>query len=80
MAPGFKLSFTAVLVLIWLAVRYSGNANSGRIVRVGRAAKQMWTMQMMLLFGLALILVMLLRPTGLWPSPIRKREFARNQE
>lgn len=53
MAPGFKLSFTAVLVLIWLAVRYSGNANSGRIVRVGRAAKQMWTMQMMLLFGLA---------------------------
>lgn len=32
----------------------------------------------MLLFGLALILVMLIRPTGLWPSPIRKREFARN--
>ena len=32
----------------------------------------------MLLFGLALILVMLLRPTGLWPSPIRKREFARD--
>lgn len=32
----------------------------------------------MLLFGLALILVMLLRPTGVWPSPIRKREFARD--
>jgi branched-chain amino acid transport system permease protein len=32
----------------------------------------------MLLFGLALILVMLIRPTGLWPSPIRKREFERN--
>jgi len=32
----------------------------------------------MLLFGLALILVMLIRPTGLWPSPIRKREFQRN--
>lgn len=31
----------------------------------------------MLLFGLALILVMLIRPTGLWPSPIRRREFAR---
>ncbi len=30
----------------------------------------------MLLFGLALILVMLLRPAGLWPSPIRKRELA----
>ena len=33
----------------------------------------------MLLFGLALILVMLIRPTGLWPSPIRKREFDRNE-
>jgi branched-chain amino acid transport system permease protein len=30
----------------------------------------------MLLFGLALILVMLLRPAGIWPSPIRRREFA----
>ena len=33
----------------------------------------------MLLFGLALILVMLVRPTGLWPSPIRKREFANDE-
>lgn len=30
----------------------------------------------MLLFGLALILVMLYRPAGVWPSAIRKREFA----
>ena len=30
----------------------------------------------MMLFGLALILVMLLRPSGLWPSPIRRREVA----
>lgn len=29
----------------------------------------------MLLFGLALILVMLFRPAGLWPSPTRKREL-----
>lgn len=29
----------------------------------------------MLLFGLALILVMLYRPAGLWPSAIRRREF-----
>jgi branched-chain amino acid transport system permease protein len=29
-----------------------------------------------LLFGLALILVMLLRPAGLWPSPVRRRELA----
>jgi len=33
----------------------------------------------MLLFGLALILVMLLRPAGLWPSPIRRREFAQRE-
>ncbi len=30
----------------------------------------------MLIFGLALILVMRLRPAGLWPSTTRKREFA----
>jgi branched-chain amino acid transport system permease protein len=30
----------------------------------------------MLLFGLALILVMLLRPAGLWPETTRRREFA----
>ena len=29
----------------------------------------------MLLFGLALVLMMLLRPAGLWPSKVRKREF-----
>ena len=33
----------------------------------------------MLLFGLALILVMLLRPAGLWPSPIRRRELAQRR-
>jgi branched-chain amino acid transport system permease protein len=30
----------------------------------------------MLLFGLALIAVMLFRPAGLWPSRVRKRELA----
>ncbi len=30
----------------------------------------------MLIFGLALILVMLFRPAGLWPSAVRKRELA----
>lgn len=29
----------------------------------------------MLLFGLALILIMIYRPSGLWPSRIRRREF-----
>jgi branched-chain amino acid transport system permease protein len=31
----------------------------------------------MLLFGLALVLMMLFRPAGLWPSKVRKRELAR---
>jgi len=31
----------------------------------------------MLLFGLALVLMMLFRPAGLWPSKIRKRELSR---
>ena len=34
----------------------------------------------MLLFGLALILVMLYRPAGLWPSAVRQREFAEAAE
>ncbi|CAK0774680.1 branched chain amino acid/phenylalanine ABC transporter membrane subunit LivM [Gammaproteobacteria bacterium] len=29
----------------------------------------------MLLFGLALVVVMRFRPSGLWPSPVRRREF-----
>ena len=34
----------------------------------------------MLLFGLALILVMLYRPAGLWPSATRRRELAASEE
>jgi len=30
----------------------------------------------MLLFGLALVLMMLYRPAGLWPSRRREREFS----
>jgi branched-chain amino acid transport system permease protein len=34
----------------------------------------------MLIFGLALVVMMRFRPAGLWPSTIRKREFARDPE
>ena len=34
----------------------------------------------MLLFGIALIAVMLLRPAGLWPSPVRRRELSGNDD
>jgi branched-chain amino acid transport system permease protein len=33
----------------------------------------------LLVFGLALILVMLLRPSGLWPSSLRRRELASDE-
>lgn len=34
----------------------------------------------MLLFGLALVCVMIYRPAGLWPSAVRRRELSRNKE
>ncbi|OZI32736.1 ABC transporter ATP-binding protein [Bordetella genomosp. 1] len=34
----------------------------------------------MLLFGLAMVCVMLFRPAGLWPSAVRKRELAGNRQ
>jgi branched-chain amino acid transport system permease protein len=34
----------------------------------------------MLLFGLALVLMMLFRPAGLWPSSVRRRELASSRE
>ena len=34
----------------------------------------------MLLFGLALVLMMLFRPSGIWPSSIRRRELAGNAD
>jgi branched-chain amino acid transport system permease protein len=34
----------------------------------------------MLMFAVALIVVMILRPEGLWPSPVRRRELHQNDE
>jgi branched-chain amino acid transport system permease protein len=34
----------------------------------------------MLLFGLALVAMMLYRPAGLFPSSVRRRELARRSE
>ena len=34
----------------------------------------------MLLFGLALVLMMLFRPAGLWPSSVRRRELAAERQ
>ena len=52
MAPGFKLSFLAVLVLVWMARRLVP-VQSGSLLSVPlRASRQLGGMQLMLLFGL----------------------------
>ena len=33
------------------------------------------TTAVLLVFGIALVAIMLYRPAGLWPSPVRKREL-----
>jgi len=68
--PGVVLG-VVLLVVLPEALRYIGEFQRyvfGRIL-VDPADLRL------LLFGLALILVMLLRPSGLWPSPTRKREL-----
>ena len=59
LAPGFKLSFSAVLVLIWLARRYSGRFDSGRILRPLFAVRQLGAVQALLLFGLMPLTVLI---------------------
>jgi branched-chain amino acid transport system permease protein len=54
------------------ALRYVGPIQQEWFGRVWVDASEL----RMLLFGLALVAMMLFRPAGLWPSRIRKREFA----
>jgi len=53
LAPGFKLSFTAVLLLLWFARRGAGGPAGTWLMRAANVARQLGTMQMFLLFGLA---------------------------
>ena len=52
LAPGFKLSFLAVLVLIWMARRLALVQSGGVLTWPLRASCQLGGMQVMLLFGL----------------------------
>lgn len=68
--PGVVLG--AVLVtMLPEALRYIGPLQEGLIGRVVVDPADL----RMLLFGIALVLVMLFRPQGLWPSPVRAREL-----
>lgn len=69
--PGVILG-TVLLVALPEALRYLGPLQQAVFGRVLADPADL----RLLVFGLALILVMLLRPSGLWPSPVRRRELA----
>ena len=69
--PGVILG-AVLLVVLPEALRYIGDLQNAMLGRVVVDPSDL----RLLLFGLALVSMMLLRPSGLWPSPIRKREFA----
>ena len=52
MAPGFKLSFGAVLVLVWLARRLPPRGHSMILARTLHYLRQLTAMQFALLLGL----------------------------
>ncbi len=73
--PGVILG-AVLLVMLPEALRYLGplqQAVFGRVIADPADLR-------LLMFGLALVLVMVLRPSGLWPSTIRRREFAADEE
>ncbi|MGI9047728.1 MAG: branched-chain amino acid ABC transporter permease, partial [Burkholderiales bacterium] len=68
--PGVILG-AIILVILPEALRYLGPLQQSMFGQVIIDPADL----RMLVFGLALILVMLFRPAGLWPSPTRKREL-----
>ena len=69
--PGVILG-AVLLVVLPEALRYLGPLQEAVFGRVLADPADL----RLLVFGLALILVMLLRPSGLWPSTLRRRELA----
>jgi len=61
LAPGFKLSFAAVVALLWLARRrHEATINHGRLwSRLARTIGQLGTVQLLLLFGLLPLTVLI---------------------
>jgi branched-chain amino acid transport system permease protein len=68
--PGVILG-AVLLTMLPEALRYVGPLQQELIGRVAVDPADL----RMLLFGVALVLVMLFRPQGLWPSPMRAREL-----
>ena len=59
MSPGFKLSFAAVIALIWFSLQYHGRAQPNWPSRTWQASRQLGVVQGMLLFGLAPLTVLI---------------------
>jgi branched-chain amino acid transport system permease protein len=72
--PGVVLG-AVLLVVLPEALRYLGPLQQSLFGRVLADPADL----RLLIFGLALILVMLLRPSGLWPSSTRRREFSADE-
>jgi branched-chain amino acid transport system permease protein len=68
--PGVILG-AVLLTMLPEALRYVGPLQQELIGRVAVDPADL----RMLLFGVALVLVMLFRPQGIWPSPVRAREL-----
>jgi competence protein ComEC len=52
LAPGFQLSFTAVLLLLWFARRRPAVSNDAGVLRLARRGAEFGVVQVFLLFGL----------------------------
>ena len=71
MAPGFKLSFSAVLLLLWLARFKEGVADARSIMaRAGHMLRQLVVMQVSLFFGLMPLTVLLFDRIAFLATPV----------
>jgi len=59
MAPGFKLSFAAVLLLIWIARRHQGMRGNGWSWRLVSSVRSLAVVQVLLLLGLLPLTVLI---------------------
>jgi len=71
MAPGFHLSFAAVLLLLSLAcIRPTGSGRRGIVSSAVQRIRQLFTVQVFLLFGLMPLTVLLFRRIALLALPV----------
>jgi len=59
LAAGFKLSYAAMLLLLWLAARHAGTARRSIAARAGHRCLQLASAQLFLLFGLLPLTVLI---------------------